>query len=111
MLSKAWEFLRSDRAILVWASLVGVLAGLVSVLLKNGVSFIRSGIFSVQTLTNFKPILGLGPIIGLLLTAWFVKRVLKGDHPGGGIPATLHALSTRRGALKRTWLFAPVVTS
>ena len=111
MLRKVWEFLRSDKAILVWASLVGVLAGLVAVLLKNGVSMIRSGIFSAQTFTNFKPLIGLGPIIGLLLTAWFVKKVLGGDHPGGGIPATLHALSTRRGALKRTWLFAPVVTS
>jgi len=111
MLHKVWEFLRSDKAILVWASLVGVLAGLVAVLLKNGVSMIRSGIFSAQTFTNFKPLIGLGPIIGLLLTAWFVKKVLGGDHPGGGIPATLHALSTRRGALKRTWLFAPVVTS
>ncbi|HIK67866.1 MAG TPA: chloride channel protein [Flavobacteriales bacterium] len=111
MLRKAWKFLRSDKAILVWASLVGVLAGLVAVLLKNGVSMIRSGIFSAQAFTNFKPLIGLGPIIGLLLTAWFVKKVLGGDHPGGGIPATLHALSTRRGALKRTWLFAPVVTS
>ena len=43
--SKAWEFLRSDRAILLWASVVGVLAGLVAVLLKNGVSLIRSGFF------------------------------------------------------------------
>jgi CIC family chloride channel protein len=109
--SRAWEFLRSDRAILVWASLVGVLAGLVAVLLKNAVSLIRSGIFSAQDLSGWKPLLGFGPIIGLLLTAWFVRKVLGGDHPGGGIPATLHALSTKRGALKRTWLFAPVVTS
>ena len=109
--SRAWEFLRSDRAILVWASLVGVLAGLVAVLLKNAVRLIRSGIFSAQDLSGWKPLLGFGPIIGLLLTAWFVRKVLGGDHPGGGIPATLHALSTKRGALKRTWLFAPVVTS
>ena len=109
--SKAWEFLRSDRAILLWASIVGVLAGLVAVLLKNGVSFIRSGIFSAQTYSGWSPLLGFGPIIGLLLTAWFVRKVLGGVHPGGGIPATLDALSTRRGALKRTWLFAPVVTS
>ena len=46
--SKGWEFLRSDRAILVWASLVGVLCGFVAVLLKNGVSLIRSGIFSAH---------------------------------------------------------------
>ena len=110
-LTKLWIFLRSDSAILVWASVVGVLAGLVAVLLKNGVALIRSGIFGTQEFVGWQCILGLGPIIGLTLTYLFIQRVLGGDHPGGGIPATLHALSTRRGALKRTWLFAPVVTS
>jgi CIC family chloride channel protein len=108
---KFWEFMRSNRAILVWASAVGVLAGLVAVLLKNGVSLIRSGFFGVQEMTSMQWILGLGPIIGLSLTYLFVKNVLASDHPGGGVPAILHALSTRKGALKRTWIFAPVVTS
>ncbi len=103
--------MRSDRAVLVWASAVGMLAGLVAVLLKNGVSLIRTGFFGAQSFTGWQWILGLGPIIGLILTYLFIKRVLNGDHPGGGIPATLHALSTRKGALKRTWLFAPIVTS
>ena len=103
--------MRSNRAILVWASAVGVLAGLVAVLLKNGVSLIRTGFFGVQEMTSMQWILGLGPIIGLSLTYLFVKNVLASDHPGGGVPAILHALSTRKGALKRTWIFAPVVTS
>ena len=34
--------MRSDRAVLVWASAVGMLAGLVAVLLKNGVALIRT---------------------------------------------------------------------
>lgn len=108
---KLWVFMRSDRAVLVWASAVGMLAGLVAVLLKNGVALIRTGFFGAQSFTGWQWILGLGPILGLTLTYLFIKRVLGGDHPGGGIPATLHALSTRKGALKRTWLFAPVVTS
>jgi len=106
-----WFFMRSDRAVLVWASAVGMLAGLVAVLLKNGVALIRAGFFGAQSFTSWQWILGLGPILGLTLTYLFVKKVLGGDHPGGGIPATLHALSTRKGALKRTWLFAPIVTS
>ena len=41
--SKAWEFPRSDgAAILLWASVVGVLARLVGVLLKEDVSLMRS---------------------------------------------------------------------
>ena len=103
--------MRSDRAVLVWASTVGMLAGLVAVLLKNGVALIRAGFFGAQSFTSWQWILGLGPILGLTLTYLFVKRILGEDHPGGGIPATLHALSTRKGALKRTWLFAPIVTS
>jgi CIC family chloride channel protein len=103
--------MRSDRAILVWASAVGVLAGLVAVLLKNGVALIRTGFFGAKDFVGWNGLLSLGPIIGLILTYLFIKRVLGGDHPGGGIPATLHALSTRKGALKRTWIFAPVVTS
>jgi hypothetical protein len=44
--SKAWGFLRSDgAAILLWASVVGVLARLVGVLLKEGVSLMRSDFF------------------------------------------------------------------
>ena len=60
--------MRSNRAILVWASAVGVLAGLVAVLLTNGVSLIRTGFFGVQEMTSMQWILGLGPIIGLLPT-------------------------------------------
>jgi len=89
--SKAWEFPRSDgAAILLWASVVGVLARLVGVLLKEDVSLMRSDFFQ----SKLTPV---DPIIGLLLTAWFVRKVLGGDHPDGGIPATFHALSTRRG--------------
>ena len=91
--SKAWEFLKSDRAILLWASVVGVLAGLVAVLLKNGVSLIRSGIFSAQTYSGWSPLLGFGPIIGLLLTALFVRKVLGGDHPCHAFRICLKAAS------------------
>ena len=95
-----WLFMRSDRAVLVWASAVGMLAGLVAVLLKNGVALIRAGFFGAQSFTSWQWILGLGPILGLTLTYLFVKRILGEDHPGGGIHATLHALASRNGALK-----------
>ena len=72
--SKAWEFLRSDGAILLWASVVGVLAWLVGVLLKKGVSLMRSDFFQPK----LTPV---NPIKGLLLTAWFVRKVLGVDHP------------------------------
>ena len=40
---------------------------------------------------------------GAELAAW--------EHPGPGVPSILHALSQRHGRIKRTWMFAPLITS
>ena len=109
--SQAWEWMRSDRGLMLWAVLVGIASGLLAVLMKQSVGALRSGIFAIQSWVGGSWFLALGPILGLVATAHVVRRLLKGDHPGPGIPSTLHAISTRRGRMKRTWMFAPVVTS
>ena len=109
--SQAWEWMRSDRGLMLWAVLVGIASGLLAVLMKQSVGALRSGMFAIQSWVGGSWFLALGPILGLVATAHVVRRLLKGDHPGPGIPSTLHAISTRRGRMKRTWMFAPVVTS
>lgn len=109
--SQAWEWMRSDRGLMLWAVLVGIASGLLAVLMKQSVGALRSGMFSIQSWVGGSWFLALGPILGLIATAQVVRRLLDGDHPGPGIPSTLHAISTRRGRMKRTWMFAPVVTS
>ena len=59
-----WFFMRSDRAVLVWASAVGMLAGLVAVLLKNGVALIRAGFFGAQASPHGNGFWAWGPYLG-----------------------------------------------
>lgn len=106
---RAWA--RSEQSLLAWAVVIGMVAGGMTVLLKNGVAVLRRGIWGVAEWTGWEGVLALGPILGLVATAWFVRRGLKGDHPGPGVPATLHALSRRQGRLKRRWMYAPLVAS
>ena len=102
---------RSEQSLLAWAVVIGMVAGGMTVLLKNGVALLRRGLFGAAELSGWDGVLALGPVLGLVATAWFVKRGAKGDHPGPGVPATLHALSRRQGRLKRRWLYSPLVAS
>ncbi len=103
--------MKSDRGLMLWAVLVGIGAGLMAVFMKQAVGGLRQGMFAVQSWLGGSWFLALGPILGLWATHWVVRKLLNGEHPGPGIPSTLHAISTNRGRMKRTWMFAPVVTS
>ena len=95
-----WSWMRSDRGLLLWAVLVGIAAGLLAVLMKQSVGGLRSVMFAIQSWVGGSWFLALGPILGLAATGYVVQRVLGGEHPGPGIPSTLHAISTRRGRMK-----------
>ncbi|HAT47460.1 MAG TPA: hypothetical protein DCS71_00935, partial [Flavobacteriales bacterium] len=86
-----WSWMRSDRGLLLWAVLVGTASGLLAVVMKQSVGGLRSVIFAIQSWVGGSWFLALGPILGLVATAYVVKYVLGGDHPGPGIPSTLHA--------------------
>lgn len=108
---RAWDWMKSDQGLMLWAVVVGIASGLLAVLMKQSVAGLRAGMFAIQGWLGGSWFLALGPILGLVATATVVQRLLHNDHPGPGIPSTLHAISTRRGRMKRTWMFAPVITS
>ena len=101
----------SDRALLGWAVLTGLAAGLFAVLLKRVVGGLHDGMSGFAAWSAWSWWLGIGPLIGLLATRWVVRNWLRGEHPGPGVPSILHALSQRHGRIKRTWMFAPLITS
>ncbi len=102
---------RSEQSLLAWAAIIGVAAGGITVALKNSVVLLRSGLMGVESWSGWEGAIALGPILGLVATAWFVQKGARGDHPGPGVPATLHALSRRQGRLKRRWMYSPLVAS
>lgn len=105
----AW--LKSEQSLLAWAAVIGMVAGGLTVALKNGVALLRRALLGLEEVTAWEGVLALGPVLGLVATAWFVRRGAKGDHPGPGVPGTLHALSRRQGRLKRRWMYSPLVAS
>lgn len=94
-----------------WAVLTGCAAGLLAVLLKRTVGAMHFAMNGISGFLDAPWWLGIGPLMGLLATRWVVRNWLRGDHPGPGVPSILHALSQRHGRIKRTWMFAPLITS
>ena len=102
---------QSDQSMMGWAVLTGCAAGLLAVLLKRTVGAMHFAMNGIAGFLEAPWWLGIGPLMGLLATRWVVRKWLRGDHPGPGVPSILHALSQRHGRIKRMWMFAPLITS
>jgi CIC family chloride channel protein len=102
---------QSDQSMMGWAVLTGCSAGLLAVLLKRTVGAMHLAMNGISGFLNAPWWLGIGPLMGLLATRWVVRKWLRGEHPGPGVPSILHALSQRHGRIKRMWMFAPLITS
>jgi len=96
--------------LLILAIVVGFMAGMVAVILKNLVYLVRE-LLTIGFTKNFYNILYFFyPLVGLLLTVYIVKRVLK-KEPGSGIPVVLSAISKRQSTLKRHNIYSALLTS
>lgn len=107
---QVWERMGPANSLVLLAALIGMIAGLLSVLLKNGVGWLRSLPESAGG-EGSKELLFILPILGLVLTHLLVRRGFGGRHPGPGIPSTLHAISRLRARLSRMSMVSPVATS
>ena len=102
------------------AIIVGIAAGAMAAILKTLVH-------SIHTLTNFlladnsttndglfspekTPVKVFLPIIGIVLTVWFVKKILRGDL-GKGVSNILYEIAQKSAFVKRHKLFSHVITS
>ena len=90
--------------------MIGFLAGLAAVIIKNLVRFIRNAFENHIEFSEHFFLYLLLPLIGLLLVAIFVKFILrkKVDH---GIPTVLYSISKRNGKIRSHNIFSSVVAS
>lgn len=102
------------------AIIVGIAAGAMAAVLKTLVHSIHrltnailtdnsettDGLFSPEKMP-FKVFL---PIIGIVLTVWFVKKILRGDL-GKGVSNILYEIAQKSAYVKRHKLFSHVITS
>lgn len=88
---------------------IGLVAGLVSVFIKN-VTYTIEGIFKQGIILSENSIYFILPIIGLFLVFLFVKYISK--NPGGqAIPTILYSLSKRNGIIDKKNIYFPLITA
>ncbi|GAL70532.1 putative chloride channel protein [Jejuia pallidilutea] len=90
--------------------LVGFLAGMGTVVLKNLTHYIRH-FFNLYIFKDYQSTLYfILPIIGLLLV-YIIKQTWLKKHIGHGISTTLHAISKLNGIIPRYNIYAGLITA
>jgi chloride channel protein, CIC family len=95
----------------VVAIVVGLSAGLLAVVLKSLVHLIQK-LLSINHAVSHEgsPYMIFYPLIGILLTVYFVRKVLKGDL-GRGVSNVLYEIAQKSALVKRHKLYSHIVTS
>ncbi|MBU3011564.1 chloride channel protein [Polaribacter vadi] len=107
-----WRYknISERRFVYILSILVGFLAGLGTVTLKNLTHYIQL-LLSIDFLKSYKSSLYfIFPIIGLFIVAIIKKTWLK-KHIGHGISTTLYAISKRKGIIPKYNIFASLITA
>ncbi|GAL66064.1 putative chloride channel protein [Jejuia pallidilutea] len=107
-----WKYKHiSERQFIYMLSiLVGFLAGMGTVVLKNLTHYIRH-FFNLYIFKDYQSTLYfILPIIGLLLV-YIIKQTWLKKHIGHGISTTLHAISKLNGIIPRYNIYAGLITA
>jgi chloride channel protein, CIC family len=94
----------------IMAALVGLVAGLAAVVLKNSVHFIRMILVDGMIATYQPYLFFLFPIIGIALTILFIRYVV-GQKVSHGIPNILYSIAQTEGKIKKHNMYSSIVTS
>ncbi|NJX16732.1 chloride channel protein [Tamlana crocina] len=107
-----WKYkhLSEQQFIYILSILVGFLAGIGTVTLKNLTHYIRL-LFELDFLKNYQNSLYfVFPIIGLFLV-YVIKQTWLKKHIGHGISSTLYAISKLNGIIPRYNIYAALITA
>ena len=98
-----------QKFVLILSILIGFIAGLVSVALKNTTHFVQHLLQSGFFTKYYNPYYFVFPIIGIVITV-IIKRLIK-HNIGEGVPSTLFAISRKNAFIKSYRMYASFVTS
>jgi CIC family chloride channel protein len=104
-----YKHISEKNFLFILSLIIGLLAGLVSVFIKN-ITFAIEAIFEKGIILSENSIYFILPVIGLFLVYLFTKYVSK--KPGeAAIPSILYALSKRDGIIKKHNIYLPLITA
>lgn len=105
-----YKYISERQFIYILSILVGLLAGLGTVALKNITHFIKELLEGKFIMEIHHSLYFIFPIIGLFIVHFLVKYVIKRKmHPG--IPSTLFSISKRNGIIERYKIYASLITA
>jgi CIC family chloride channel protein len=106
-----WRYrhISEKNFILFLSVLVGLLAGLAAVFLKN-ITYAIEALLAREIVYSNNQLYFILPVIGLLLVFLFVKYVSK-KPIDPAIPNILYSLSKKKGIIERTKMYFPLITA
>ncbi|WP_299097202.1 chloride channel protein [uncultured Winogradskyella sp.] len=104
-----YKHVSEKNFVFVLSLIIGLLAGLISVFIKN-ITFAIEAIFEKGIILSENSIYFILPIVGLFLVYLFVKYISKqpSEH---AIPSILFALSKRDGIINKKKIYYPLITA
>lgn len=105
-----YKYISERQFVYILSVLVGLLAGLGTVALKNITHFIQSLLEGRFIKEIHSSLYFIFPVIGLLLVYLLIKYVIK-RNVHHGIPSTLFSISKRNGIIERYKLYASLITA
>ncbi len=96
--------------IMILSVIIGVLAGLGAVVIKNGVHLVKNLLTSNIVVDYQNYLFFVLPSIGILIAVLYIRFVVR-QHVGHGIPSVLFAISRTHGVIKRHNIFSSIITS
>ncbi|WP_439153259.1 chloride channel protein [Winogradskyella sp.] len=104
-----YKHISEKNFVFLLSLVIGLLAGLVSVFIKN-ITFGIEAVFEKGIILSQNSIYFILPIIGLFLVYLFVKYVSK-KPSGHAIPSILYSLSKRDGIIDKKNIYLPLITA
>ena len=107
-----WKYkhISNKQFINIASAIIGLLAGLGAVTLKNLTHLIQESLEGEFIKNIHQVFYFIFPIIGLLLVLLIIKYIVK-KPVGHGIPSTLYAISKLKGLMPRRQMWASILTA
>ncbi|WP_299128212.1 chloride channel protein [uncultured Winogradskyella sp.] len=104
-----YKYVSEKNFVFVLSLIIGLLAGLISVFIKN-ITFAIEAVFEKSVILSKNSIYFILPMIGLFFVYLFVKYVSKKPSKHA-IPSILYALSKRDGIIEKRKVYLPLITA
>lgn len=104
------KYIPTQTFLMILSMITGIASGFAAVIIYNLVHFIQKTLHSGIFKDYFNYLYLIYPVIGISLTVFFIKFILK-QRVGHGIPKVLYAISKSHGNINPHNMFSSIITS